>query len=98
MKKRLAYITSQFPTLYETFVLREIIDLSEEGFDILVFALKTVNKSEEVQLVPSYISANTIYVPNFLSLEIVKSQACFKFLWKLLDTLCACDCTRLRET
>jgi colanic acid/amylovoran biosynthesis glycosyltransferase len=40
LARRIAYVTSAFPYLSETFVLREVAELERRGWDVQVFALK----------------------------------------------------------
>jgi glycosyltransferase involved in cell wall biosynthesis len=43
---RLAYIVGQFPSLSETFILREIVALRNKGFDMLIFSLNRPSSSK----------------------------------------------------
>ncbi len=55
----IAYLVSQFPETYETFIAREIEALEREGFDIRVFSLKhcrdeVVHRFTQARLVRTY--------------------------------------------
>ena len=56
MKKKIAYFTSRFPTIAETFVLYEIITLRKLGVDIEVFSLirqrESITHEEVSKLTP----------------------------------------------
>lgn len=76
---KIAYILSTFPAFTETFIIREINEISRRGIDVIVFSLK--NPDERMKSYGDYAQFynNTIYTPYFLSLELWKSV--FHYLW-----------------
>ncbi|HZI93970.1 MAG TPA: glycosyltransferase [Patescibacteria group bacterium] len=60
---RLAYVVSLFPKLSETFILRELIELTRRGHEVTIFSLKTDRESLE-QDEARELSGRTVY-PRF---------------------------------
>jgi colanic acid/amylovoran biosynthesis glycosyltransferase len=64
MKKKTAYIVSRFPTVSETFILHEIIELRKLGMEIVVFPLIHENGSvihPEVETIASKVHYTDIF-------------------------------------
>ena len=71
---KLAYVLGEFPSLSETFILREMLELRRRGFELRVFALvdsrgKRQTPSDVVREEASPLSAGVCYRPAFLSVE-----------------------------
>ncbi|WP_084777659.1 glycosyltransferase family 4 protein [Natrialba sp. SSL1] len=73
MSKKLAYLVSQFPSFSETFIQREVSQLSEEGYDLHIYSLKTPKEVEsEINIDDAEWLDNCIY-SSLLSTPIIKS-------------------------
>ena len=61
---RIAYVTSTFPKLSETFILREVIAMERSGVALLIFSVRTrPRESVHAEALPHL--ARTIYAPWF---------------------------------
>lgn len=69
---RIAYITSRFPKISETFVLYEIIELKKLGFDIDIFPL--VHEHEEIKHLEVESLRERTHYYRLLSKEVVMAQ------------------------
>lgn len=67
----IAYITSQFPVLRETFISREVIELERRGFDVLIAPLRSGPQKVGVRELPK---AEVLYKP-FLSPSVLGGAA-----------------------
>ncbi|MFT3894516.1 MAG: hypothetical protein QM730_23040 [Anaerolineales bacterium] len=75
MKKKIAYIISRFPTVSETFILYEMLELKKLGMEIHVFPLihqKGAVVHAEVQSIDPY-----VHYPKLLSLSTIRDH----FYW-----------------
>ena len=70
--KKIAFIFSQFPCYDETFILREMNALKEEGLDFMIFSLKTP-KDAIIHSEARELAQDTLYIP-FLSLKVFLAQ------------------------
>lgn len=70
---RLAYIVSRFPHLTETFILRELVQLREDGWEVLLYPL-IVQKPQVVQTAAAEWTGRARRVP-FLSWQVVAANA-----------------------
>jgi glycosyltransferase involved in cell wall biosynthesis/thymidylate kinase len=70
---RIAYVTSRFPKLTETFILAEILELQRQGVDVEVFALVR-EREAVVHPEAEALVARAHYAP-FFSREVLRSQA-----------------------
>jgi len=77
---KVAYIISQFPETNETFILREILALVQQGLPLSIFSLKrckdTIIHAEAKPLMDRL----TVYPPSLLSPELWKAFAGFALL------------------
>lgn len=72
MKTGIAYIISRFPKLTETFILREMIELKNQGQNIIIFPLIKEKHSVYHNEV-SQLKTNTYFTP-FISLQILSAN------------------------
>lgn len=72
----LAFLTSKFPCIDETFILREMTVLAEAGFDFDIYSLKAPD-DRVVQEPAQKLLPRAIYRPFFLSLELWSAQIYF---------------------
>jgi len=75
--QRLAYLVSQFPETYETFITREVQALEDEGFDIRIFSLKPCRDEVVHEFALPYLS-RTRYAAPLLSLRTLVPLAKFR--------------------
>lgn len=75
MNKKIAYIVSRFPTVSETFILYEIIELQKRGAEIDIFPLihqrESVSHAEVKLLIPH------VHYPSIFSLNTIRDH----FYW-----------------
>lgn len=67
---RLAYLVSQFPTLSETFVVREVLEIQRLGHEVQVYSLKS-NPDAGYDAAAEGIVRETEYSPFFLSARLL---------------------------
>jgi len=63
----IAYVTSRFPHLSETFTANEIIALRQQGCPVHVFSLRSMLPSASVQPISAQLRTTTTYAPFVLS-------------------------------
>jgi glycosyltransferase involved in cell wall biosynthesis len=71
-----AYIMSQFPQTYETFILREINELASRGADITIFSLKSCRDKVIHEDARPYL-ARTVYSPFIFSSRLLAANLFF---------------------
>ena len=76
MSRQIAYMVSEFPSISETFILREIAALRDIGFDVQVFALRRPRGSRTHRMAGP-LAGNVHYPPPLASPRLVGSQADF---------------------
>ena len=81
-KRKLAYIISQFPQTYETFILREVNELSRRGVELTIFSLKPCRDKIIHDDARKYLSS-TVYSPFLLSTGLLAANVFFMFLHPL---------------
>jgi glycosyltransferase involved in cell wall biosynthesis len=73
---RIAYVLGTFPSLTETFILREILELQRQGVELMLFSLRHPaggpQPADTVALTPS-----VCYRPSLLSLRVMAAQGYF---------------------
>lgn len=72
---KIAYVFTKFPQVTETFVLREVESISQQGFDIQPYSLKPVSYDDMRDDLMKKWYQKTIYVPPSLSFE------CLSLFW-----------------
>lgn len=72
-EKKLAYITSSFPILTETFIIREIEEVKHKGIEVEIFSLKNVKQNKNIHGGGQDLIINTHYPPYLFSVEILKA-------------------------
>ncbi|MEQ9620243.1 MAG: glycosyltransferase family 4 protein [Deltaproteobacteria bacterium] len=72
-EKKIAYVTSSFPILTETFIIREIEEVKHKGIDIEIFSLKNVKQNKNIPGWGQELISNTHYLPFLFSVEILKA-------------------------
>lgn len=77
-KIKLAYIVARFPSVSQTFIMREIIGLQQQGVDIDIFPLKL--KPDKITHQDAKDIMNKVYYIPPISLKVIESQ--FYFLLK----------------
>ncbi len=78
---KIGYVVKMFPRLSETFVLNEIIELEQQGAEVVVFSLKKPNEGRFHQQV-SRLKATVFYLED---LDPKKWQSWISPEWPLLD-------------
>jgi len=76
---KIAYILSRFPKLSETFILREIVELKKNNFEIEIFSLKNFKKNELIHKEAENFLNNTNYSPYFLSKKLISANIYFLY-------------------
>jgi glycosyltransferase involved in cell wall biosynthesis len=76
---KIAYILSKFPKLSEAFVLREIIELQKNNFEIEIFSLKNIKKNELMHDDAKKLLDNTNYSPYLFSKGLISANLYFLF-------------------
>lgn len=76
---RIAYIIGVFPSLTETFIVREVLELRRRGLSIDLFSL-TTPREKVVHPEAQALRQETIYSPFFLSWDLWKAQ--LYYLWR----------------
>ena len=93
--KEIAYISSRFPVLTETFIIREVEELRRKGVDVKVFSLKGPSLQGTMQSNFKDLIETTHYYPYVLSLRVwkalihyfvTKPATCSGILAKILKT------------
>ncbi len=91
---RMAYIMSQFPQTYETFILREIEGLAAKGIRPTIFSLKRC-KDDVVHPAARKFLSGTVYSPFLFSAALVRANINYIFkrprryfgaLWRVLKS------------
>lgn len=77
--KRIAYITSRFPVLTETFIIREIEELRRKGIAVEVFSLKSRPSKGTLHGNARALIETTHYYPYFLSLAVWRAVFYYLF-------------------
>ncbi|MBC7878296.1 MAG: glycosyltransferase [Anaerolineales bacterium] len=72
MKKKIAYILSRFPTVSETFILYEIVELCKLGVDVHIFPL--IHQKETVLHAEVEVLSPKVYYPEHFSRSILKDH------------------------
>lgn len=72
MSRRIAYVSSRFPVLSETFIIREVLALQRAGIDVRVFSLKRPHQLDNPDL--DRISGKVYWSPNLLSGALVRDN------------------------
>ena len=74
--KKLAYIISQFPQTYETFILREVEELTRRGVQLTIFSLRTCRDKIVHEDAVKYLG-NTVYSPFLFSAGLIAANVFF---------------------
>lgn len=77
MKLRIAYIVSRFPHLPETFILREMVELENQGVEVDLFPL--VTQKQDVIHAESWPWLDRLYHQGIFSMDCLKANF-YKFL------------------
>jgi glycosyltransferase involved in cell wall biosynthesis len=80
-KTKIAYVTNYYPLLSETFIIAEVKNLNQHGFDVRVFSLFKP-KPNENDLNDGELTAQTIYGTPFMRFSKLLPAHLF-FLWKM---------------
>ena len=73
---KLAYILGTFPSLTETFILRELVELRRRGFEVMIFSLRRPARGRFPAEVEPWWSP-VCYRPSLVSPEVLAAQAYF---------------------
>ena len=73
---KIAYVLGVFPSISETFILREIVALRERGIEIALFALRRPEKGT-VHADADELSGDVCYRPPLLARELIAAQVYF---------------------
>ncbi len=71
--KKIAYIISRFPTLTETFIIREVEEIKRKGIEIEIFSLASVDRQKMIEAGFSELVKDTHYLPYLFSLQTIQS-------------------------
>ncbi len=71
--KKIAYISSSFPVLTETFIIREVEELRRKGVDVEVFSLKSPQLKGTLQSNTKFLIETTHYYPYILSFRVLNA-------------------------
>lgn len=72
-QRRVAYILSKYPTLSETFIAREIEEMTRQGISVDIFSLKNLSSAKK-QTESNRTSLIKIWYFPYMSLDILKSM------------------------
>lgn len=93
---KIAYLLDIFPTLSETFILNEILELKKDGLDIATFSLSTPNEGV-IHKEAEELAKETYYFDEFSKLSVFKKACSYLYVhlyffitnpFKYLKALC----------
>ena len=94
-EQKLTYIISRFPTLTETFIIREIEEVKRKGVEVEIFSLQNRKSNEAIHEGIEELIRHTYYLPYLLSPFILKplifyftskTSNTIRALWKIIRT------------